>query len=330
MIAPSEAPAGNLDESCPKRVRRVVFVKWTKVGMGDNLNGLISAYWMSRWSNISLAICWPEGDGTLRRRPWRVARANAALCRALLRARQRLADLSCDALRAGHNGHLRVNAIGHGLRNVTWVGLSQCGHTTEYYRRFFSAKHRWQECDETLAISVNRGISSFVFADRSHPWHAWLRAQHGTPWQAAGAALRQMIDTTAPPAAPSSSCLHYRSHLMLPLTLNQLVPCVENATSVRVFTDLVSRHLALHDHARGAASIARPVDDYRSWLDLAQGCQTYWVPTSLFALTAAAASGRADVRVIVLPQRGGSEARSFTCDVYTRLDRHRPMHIGFP
>ena len=48
-------------------VQRLVFIRGTS-GIGDSLNGLVSAYWLSHILGAELSLCWPEATHM----PWRV------------------------------------------------------------------------------------------------------------------------------------------------------------------------------------------------------------------------------------------------------------------
>ena len=45
-------------------VRSVIFTR-TLNGIGDTLNGLVTAYWISQYLNASFSVCWPEAKGVI-------------------------------------------------------------------------------------------------------------------------------------------------------------------------------------------------------------------------------------------------------------------------
>ena len=68
-------------------VQRLVFIRGTS-GIGDSLNGLVSAYWLSHILGAELSLCWPEATHM----PWRV-RLEPAGCVAPKARYERLARL---------------------------------------------------------------------------------------------------------------------------------------------------------------------------------------------------------------------------------------------
>ena len=100
-------------------------------------------------------------------------------------------------------------------------------------------------------------------------------------------------------------------------TINDLVRCIPNATSVRLFTDEASRW----DGREFAPT--NVVNDYAAWQELA-ACGRYYIPLSMFSLTAAAASGVSPERLVWVQ---GNGSRALTCSsMWKRLNLGRPLY----
>lgn len=142
-------------------------------------------------------------------------------------------------------------------------------------------------------------------------------------------------------------CLHHRSHNMKG-PLEAFLACIEDATSVRVFSDLSGQYMAAdaglamrNDDTRRAkvfgaeaTSIGHrtrvPVNDFLAWKRLATGCDSFWISRSLFALTAAAWSLKPHVYIAPRLVRAGADTGA-NCSQFEPVSQVTlPLFIGYP
>ena len=226
-------------------VKDVVFVR-TLNGIGDTLNGLVTAYWLSAYLNATFSVCWPESEGVI---SWRVALAPPGCLAWKTQWERRTREF----VLSWERGSQRSKAI-------EYAGLSMLvSEDTAFVRYeatsggFYAAygKGDWAalRTRPTLMLSSNRGITTFAYTDRTDKTglSAWLRSRFTSPWSAAGSALRQVVRLAAP--RPRDICVHYRAARMMAVPVEDIVACAatvgSSATrgSVKVFSDVGSRHL---------------------------------------------------------------------------------------
>ena len=144
-------------------VKEVVFVR-TLNGIGDSLNGLVTAYWLGAYLNASFLVCWPEAEGVIE---WRVPTAlqNCLAWKAQWERRTRESVLSWE------RGSQRTKAI-------EWAGLSLLlgedttflryeGTSNGFYQSYSRSDWAALRTRPTLMLSSNRGITTFAFGDRT-------------------------------------------------------------------------------------------------------------------------------------------------------------------
>jgi len=327
-------------EASRQHERRLVFIR-PRFGLGDALNGAIAALWLAELLGATLEVCWPEAVAS----GWRFAvpQLEASLCKGLT-----------DGVLEILNNRLSRGRYLVDLPDFAYFGCESCANSVVMYRQYLLASTELRR-REWVAFSSNRGVTSYAFADdrpaAARPLRNILR-RHATPWHAAGAALRTLLalrprmDGVAGDDE-ETHCLHYRSHNMKG-PLEAFLACIENATSVRVFSDLSGQYMAADadlatrnddsrrakllgaDAVRTGHRVRRPVNDFLAWKRLATGCDRFWISRSLFSLTAAAWSLKPHVHIAPRLVRADAESGA-NCSLFEPVSRVTlPLFIGYP
>ena len=197
----------------------VVYVPNTGLGLGDRLNGLVTAYWTSRFMQRPLRVCWENAALPFRKHYMAMSRSQ---CDELVRTRLALvrAEKRTDFLyeHEGSNGPtLFVSCSGTDRRGIRG---SECGNyrlpadfdmeaarvntkssslkrSSSYllYKGIFRDVMRDMSQYETVVISLNRGITTSVWWEQEDTQQKeYLRSRFSSPWAAFGHALLDVFD----------------------------------------------------------------------------------------------------------------------------------------
>jgi hypothetical protein len=264
-------------------VLRVIYVRQL-AGIGDNLNGLITAYWVAQLLNASLELCWPEAADRV---TWRIPVHRGGECLTSKRAfeshwsrhlagvytgrgsnRTRKQSAGGEAMRMERGFHF------HFLVTTPDAALLRCDCTSKLFDRHAMdngvAGAAWLRKRPTLYLTTNRGMLSFAFDDVTKAGAPrtqltrLLRERFASPWRAAAYTLQELIALPSSGASPGNdTCLHLRHGRTAAATRGAELPyreLLECATrhappSIRVVTDLGSAHLDA-DAINGAAGLS--------------------------------------------------------------------------
>ena len=176
-------------------VQRLVFIRGTS-GIGDSLNGLVSAYWLSHILGAELSLCWPEATHM----PWRV-RLESAGCVAPKARYERLARLLVRHAPPGTKTQTASSLTGRVLVEDNYsVARFNCG--TRDLPLWSRRKWARLRARPTLYLVANQGLTSWLWLHSKAAEFtdvARLLREHGSsPWDAAGAALRRMLALPRP------------------------------------------------------------------------------------------------------------------------------------
>jgi hypothetical protein len=199
-------------------VQRVVFIR-SPTGIGDNLNGLVSGYWLSKALGANFSVCWPEIANT--NVTWRIPTVIEREC---LEPKRRFEWLASElVLHASELAPRHSQYPQHFMRETMSLRLLverdyamlhfYAGSPHQVWGQFSSKRWARLRVRPTLYVSTNRGLTSFLHGKCQYTPQTCRSGQlesavfRGTPFQAFGAALGDILKLK-----PTSGdvCMHQR------------------------------------------------------------------------------------------------------------------------
>ena len=255
----------------------VVYVPNTGLGLGDRLNGLVTAYWTSRFMQRPLRVCWENAALPFRKHYMVMSRSQCdELVRtrlALVREKKRTDFLyehegsngptlfvSCSGTdrrgnRGSECGNYRLpDDFDMEAARVTTSGGLKGALSYLLYKGIFRDVMRDMSQYETVVISLNRGITTSVWGEQEDTQQkAYLRSRFSSPWAAFGHALLDVFDMDeqiqrTDHKGHDLSCFHHRS-LLTTSPLESYLACLSEP--VLIFSDRMSTYTCSHEYFSG-------------------------------------------------------------------------------
>lgn len=231
-------------------VKEVVHVALSnQYGLGDSLNGLVTAYWIAWALDARLIVCWPPGSQGFGELPIRPAHHCSQQHAA------HAAELNKEYALRGYDAGYKVNSAQRFVMRGANFSFVSSDSILQVDRKVWYQAHCqddfWRlRSRPRLYLSTNRGIMVRAFYDMDDSrLGAYLRRTYASPFDAAGAALRAILQLR--PRQPVA-CLHIRSALTFAgiddlmgcvLEREQMFPAAGAALGIRIFSDIGTGHL---------------------------------------------------------------------------------------
>ena len=337
-------------------VQRVVFIR-SPTGIGDNLNGLVSGYWLSKALGANFSVCWPEIANT--NVTWRIPTVIERECLEPKRRFEWLASelvLHASELAPRHSQFTHNTSCGRQCRCASSSSATtRCSTFTRALRIKCGANFppnagrgcacgRPCTCRQIAALPASSTASANTHRKLAGVVSWRVRCFVGRPSK--HSVQRSGTYLNSNPLRGMCACTSAwvnRRGTCGPLGVTMALICESlrkgDAASVptRLFSDLGSAHLSQDlqhkwrtDEAHAPNGNKLDARDWQSWLQLAQ-CSRIYLPLSLFSLTAAAASGSTQVYLLKHSCNRTADVTQARCeDAYEEARFEKPQLIGFP